>query len=273
MRCALALVLLGGCIENNFSSRPRDSIAVTYGDFDLLTETLDRQLVQHGIYEGLISNATWSERRVSGIPVESLFFEGEMGLHDAVLVASGTRGLGLTEYNSNRPDDMLIADDAVLRVARSYLRASKSFYLTDWAYDLAEQAWPEYIEFYGDDAVFDAAQVGDIGRIVARVTDPRLEDALGMDRVSIDYNYSNWAVITDVGPDATVWLRGDVRAWNGDGWDELVDVPLLVSFEPNGGPGKVVVQTFHANAQTPAVTDLLVDLILGPLPTVRRELR
>lgn len=266
----LAALALVGCIENDFSSRTRNSVAATYGDFDLLTETLDRQLVQHGIYEGLISNATWSEDDISGIPVEALFFEGEMGLHDAVLVASGTRGLGRTEYNSNRPDDALIRDEENLRIARTYVRASKSFFLTDWAYDLAEQAWPEYVEFYGDDTVFDAAQQGAIGQVVARVVDPELEESLGMSTVVVDYNFSNWAVITDVGPDTRVWLRGDVSAWNGDAYETLEDVPLLVSFEPNGGSGgTVAVQTFHANAQTPAVADILIEATIGPLPTVR----
>lgn len=262
---------LSGCIENGFTSRRQDSVAATYGDFDLLTESLDRQLVQHGIYEGLISNATWTDRDISGIPVEALFFEGEMGKHDAVLVASGTRGLGRTEYNSNRPDDLLIGDEQNLRMIRNFLQAGKSFFLTDWAYDLAEQGWPEYIEFYGDDATFDAAQVGAIGQIVARVTDPELEEALGMSSVLVEYNFSNWAVIEDVGPDTRVWLRGDVSAWNGEAYEELRDVPLLVSFQPAGGDGVVAVQTFHANAQTPAVTDILLEATIGPLPTVRED--
>ncbi|MEZ4317493.1 MAG: hypothetical protein R3F61_08310 [Myxococcota bacterium] len=265
----LGLALLPGCIENSFSTRPTNSIAVTYGDFDDLTESLDRLLVQHGIYEGLISNATWTDDDIGGIPVEALFLEGEMGLHDAVFVASGTRGLGKTVYNANRPDDLLIADEDTHRIARTYVRANKSFLLTDWAYDLAEQSWPDAIEFLGDDTEFDAAQKGNIGTVVARVTDDRLAEALGMDQVVIDYNYSNWAVIEDVGEDTTVWLRGDVEYWNGDGWSVLEDAPLLVSFEPYAGTGRVVVMTFHANAQTPAVTDTLLETLLGPLPSVK----
>lgn len=268
-RLALVGVLLLGCNENGFSSRTQNSIAVTYGDFDDLSESLTRNLVQHGIYEGLISNATWTDDDVGGIPVESLFLEGEMALHDAVFVTSGTRGFGLTEYNSNRPDDALIADDETLRIAQTYVNANKSFLLTDWSYDLAEQAWPEYVEYVGDDTVIDAAQMGNVGTIVARITDERLETALGMSQVAIDYNFSNWAVIESVSEDATVWMRGDVEYWDGEAFAALEDVPLLVSFEPEGGDGRVVVMTFHANAQTPAVTDTLIETLLGPLPDLR----
>ncbi len=270
MRLAcLASLLLLGCNENGFSSRKQNSIAVTYGDPDDLSESLTRNLVQHGIYEGLISNATWTDDDVGGIPIENLFFEGEMAKHDAVFVTSGTRGFGLTEYNSNRRDDALIADEETLRIARTYVNANKSFLLTDWTYDLAEQAWPEFVEFIGDDTVIDAAQTGNVGTVVARVTDERLEQALGMSQIPIDYNFSNWAVIESVSEDVTVWLRGDVEYWDGEAWAALEDVPLLVSFEPEGGQGRVVVMTFHANAQTPAVTDTLLETLLGPLPDLR----
>ena len=269
MKRALLFLLMTGCIENGFSSQVNNSIAVTYGDFDDLTESLDRLLVQHGIYEGLISNATWTDDEIGGIPVEALFLEGEMGQHDAVFVASGTRGFGKTVYNANRPDDALIRDAETVRIAQTYVRAKKSFLLTDWSYDLAEQAWPEQVEYLGDDTEFDAAQLGNIGTIIARVTDDRLAEALGMDQVVIDYNFSNWAVIEDVSDEVTVWLRGDIEYWDGDAWAVLEDAPLLVSFEPYSGPGRVVVMTFHANAQTPAVTDTLLETLLGPLPSVR----
>ncbi|MCB9677268.1 MAG: hypothetical protein H6737_19270 [Alphaproteobacteria bacterium] len=268
-RVVLLTLALAGCIENGFSTRTQNSIAVTYGDFDDLTESLDRLLVQHGIYEGLISNATWTDDDIGGIPVEALFLEGEMRLHDMVFVASGTRGLGKTVYNANLPDDALVADDDTLRISQTYVRSNRSMLMTDWAYDLAEQSWPDQVDWLGEDGDLDAAQRGNIGTVVARVTDDRLAEALDMDQVVIDYNFSNWAVIDDVSDDTTVWLRGDVEYWDGDGWAVKEDAPLLVSFEPYGGDGRVVVMTFHANAQTPAVTDTLLETLLGPLPTVK----
>ncbi len=274
----IAALLLGspvltGCSENNFSTRRTNSIAVTYGDFDNLTESLDRLLVQHGIYEGLISNATWTDDEIGGIPVEALFLEGEMRLHDAVFVTSGTRGFGLTVYNANRPDDQLIGEEDNVRTAQTFVRANKDFLLTDWSYDLAERAWPEMVEYIGDDTRLDDAQVGGVQTVVADVTDDRLAEALDMNQVVIDYNFSNWAVIESVSEDedVTVWLRGDVEYWDGTDWAVLDNAPLLVSFEPYSGPGTVVVMTFHANAQTPAVTDTLLETLLGPLPKWNEE--
>ena len=110
------------------------------------------------------------------------------------------------------------------------------------------------------------AQQGQPGIVVARVTDDRLAETLGMDQVVLDYNFSNWAVITDVHPDTTVWLRGDVEAWDGTAFVTLQDAPLLVSHETNRGIA--VMMTFHGNAQTFAVTDTLLTTVLGELPPV-----
>lgn len=266
MTAGLLVLALAGCIENGIRGGNADKIAVTYGDFDDLTPALDRLSVPHNIYDGIISSPTWSELDVAGVPVENLFLNNEARLHQSVWVSSGTRGLGATVYNRNDPDDTLLTDDEALKTVRRYL-GSRNLLLTDWAYDLAEQAWPDAVTYYGDDRRFDDAQKGDIGTVLARVTDPVLAEALGMDQLVLEYNFSNWAVITDVGPDTRVWLRGDVRAWDGEAWEDLSDVPLMVSFEPEG-QGRVVVMTFHANAQPAAVIDTLLTSSLGPLPSV-----
>jgi hypothetical protein len=259
----LVLAGLMACNETGLSSNRDPVIAVTYGDFDDLTPSLDRLLVNHEIFEGLISNATWSDDPVAGIPVESLF-SGRRMAYEAILVTSGTRGFGSTVYNRNEPDDTLVSDDAVLGAVEDYARGGGRLLATDWSYDLIERTWPDAIDFFGDDAQLDAAQHGDVAQVIARVTDPRLQQSLGMDQVVLDYNFSNWAVIEDVGPDTTVWLRGDVTAWDGELTARLTDVPLLVSFETNRG--LVVVQTFHTNAQTFAVADTLLTTVLGELP-------
>lgn len=258
----IVLALLA-CSENGFSSNGERTVAVTYGDFDDLTPSLDRLGVQHDIYEGLISNATWTDDQVSGFPVESLF-DGRRLAAEAVLVASGTRGFGRTVYNRNEPDDALVSDDRVLSAVENYPSGGGQLLVTDWSYDLVERVWPDAITFLGDDSVLDAAQAGEVGTVVARVTDPRLVESLGMEQVVLQYDFSNWAVITEVGPETTVWLRGDVEAWTGERVERLVDVPLLVSFEV--GRGTVAVMTFHGNAQTFAVADTLLTTVLDDLP-------
>lgn len=260
------ILWLLACSETGLSSNREAAVAVTYGDFDDLTPSLDRLSVRHDIFEGLISNATWSEDPVSGVAVEDLFDTRTSRGYEAVLVSSGTRGFGATVYNRNDPDDGLVGDPAVLDEIEGYVRAGGRLFVTDWTYDLVERIWPDAIDFVGDDSALDAAQVGEVDDVVADVTEPLLLDSLGMERIVLEYNFSNWAVIEEVGPDTTVWLRGDVRSWDGTGVVDHTDVPLLVSF-PHGR-GQVVVQTFHANAQTFAVADTLLTTVLGELPTV-----
>ncbi|MCA9567123.1 MAG: hypothetical protein KC656_04745 [Myxococcales bacterium] len=261
----MLLPALIACSETGLSSTREAAVAVTYGDFDDLTPSLDRLRVNHDIYEGLISHATWSEEPVSGFPVESLL-SARRPAYEAVLVTSGTRGLGRTVYDRNAPDDALVADPDVLEATEGYVRSGGRVLVTDWAYDLFERTWPDAVDFLGDDTALDDAQQGQPGIVVARVTDDRLAETLGMDQVVLDYNFSNWAVITDVHPDTTVWLRGDVEAWDGTAFVTLQDAPLLVSHETNRGIA--VMMTFHGNAQTFAVTDTLLTTVLGELPPV-----
>jgi hypothetical protein len=261
------ILWLLACSETGLSSNRDPVVATTYGDFDDFTPSLQRLDVAHEAYEGLISNATWSDDPVEGFAVETLFDGRRIGA-EAVLVASGTRGFGRTVYNRNDADDAFVGDDRVLDAVEGYVRSGGRLLVTDWSYDLVEQTWPDAIGFSGDDAVLDAAQTGDVATVLARVTEPSLAEALGMDAVVLDYSFSNWAVITDVDPDTTVWLRGDVPVWTGEAIETLRDVPLLVSFER--GRGTAAVMTFHANAQTPVLTDLLLSHVLGELPAERR---
>jgi hypothetical protein len=114
--------------------------------------------------------------------------------------------------------------------------------------------------------MLDAAQVGAIGTVVATVTEERLATALGSDSMAVEFNYSNWAIMTDVGPDVTVWMRGDVQ-YRVDAVAEpetLTDVPLLVSFEPNGPErGLIVYSAFHIDVQTGYAMDEILRTVVG----------
>lgn len=262
----LALV---GCSENSLLSSGDRVVAVTYGDFDDLSPSLARLSVPVTPFDGLISNATWTDDEIDAPPLEDLFEGRTIRGHQALFIASGTRGLGRTIYNRNEPDDGLLEDPAVIDDVRSFVSRNGDLLVTDWAYDLTEVAWPDAVDWYGDDGVYDAAQHGQVTTLTARVTEPSLSDALGMDRLVLDYDFSNWAVIEDIGPDTTVWLRGDVPVYDGTGVRLLTDVPLLVSFSPESGPRSVVVMTFNANAQPGAAIDTILDHLMD-LPREKR---
>lgn len=248
------------------------SIATTAGDFDDVAAPFNRMVVAHDDYEGLISTATWDDEYDAAnirLKVEDLIGEGnDIANHQLVVVASGTRGLGARAYNGLEPDDRFVADEDALARTRALVKRGGVLMTTDWAYDLPEQAWPDFVDYLGDDNAFDDAQTGEIADVTATVAEQELADALGMEQLVLRYDFSNWGVIESVDDDVTVWLRGDVqyRLRDGSGVMSLPDVPLLVSFQPEGGDkGTVVVSTFHLDAQTPAVIEEILRTVLGDL--------
>lgn len=269
---ACGLALLGGCPpEYDVIPSITGSIAVTAGDFDDVQQPFNRMVVNTEAYEGLIASATWDDEynpANNALKVEDLLGEGnDITEHQLLVIASGTRGLGKRQYNGLEPDDDFIGDENALSRVRAKVIGLGIIMMTDWAYDLAEQTWPDFVDYLGDDADFDAAQTGEIGTVTARVTDERLSDALGTEEIALRYDFSNWAVIEAVDEDkVTVWLRGDVtyRVRDGEGTESLTDVPLLVSYQPEGADkGTIIVSTFHLDAQTPQVTDDILRVVVG----------
>lgn len=243
-------------------------VAVTAGDFDHVAEPLNRMDARHSVYEGIISTATWDpgyQHEQVALKVETLLgSENEIAGFDAAIIASGTRGLGLKQYNGLEADDHLVSNEVVVDNVRTYVDNGNTLVATDWAYDLVEAAWPEFIDFYGDDTVYDAAQRGEIGRITADVVEADLAAALESDQMGLHYNFSNWAVIESVSDDVTVLVRGTVQYRpDAETVQTLEDVPLMVGFRPRGGSGKVIFTTFHLDAQNDALIDRLVETTVG----------
>ena len=140
--------------------------------------------------------------------------------------------------------------------------------VTDWAYDLVEQSWPNEIDFEGDDTVYDAAQTGEIGRVSADIVDPEVADALGYSTMGVTYDYSNWAVIQSVAPDVRVIVQGSPQYHpDGQTTEQLTDKPLMVAFQPNNASGKVVFTTFHIDAQNAEIMDALIQAVVGNFST------
>jgi hypothetical protein len=262
-----------GCMDYGaIPMAPLGDIALTAGDFDDVREPFNRNDVDTERFEGLISTATWDDRYRGDedIDVEELLPSmDDLTKYNTLILASGTRGFGATVYNGVAPDDAFVSDPDVVDHMRAFVAQGRTLVVTDWAYDLVEVAWPDQIEFLGDDATLDAAQKGEIGTVTAAVADPRLERALGMDEMAVRFDYSTRAVIDEVeGDDARVWLTADTtwRASVDDGLVDHPDTPLLVTLQPEGtDAGRLIVCSFHLDAQTDAVVDSLIDAVVGDL--------
>ena len=264
---------LGGCgSDQGLTPFAFDSVAWVAGDFDAVEQTLSRLGVPATAYEGYIVGPATGTEAIGGDgltpTVEALLAadEGTLATHDAVFLDSGVRGLGEVVYNGVEPDDAFVADPAVLAAVVAWVESGGVLIASDWAYDLAEQAWPDAVSFAREAEGLDAAQSGLSERILATVEDPALAAALGAEQLAVDFDFRAWAVMQDVGPDTTVHLRGDAlyRADQDDVQAELPAAPLLVSFSAGGG--RVVLSSFAWWSQAPAVADTLLPALVPGLP-------
>lgn len=269
------LLLAMGCTpENTFVERPFESIAVVTGDFDQVEASFNRLDIAYIPYEGYITTAAYDESvdpDLMALKSESLWTgqddrgNYELFNHDAVFVNSGARGFAEVMYKESLdPDDHIVTDELVIANVQDFVNRGRTVWVSDWSYELIEAAWPDKIDFYGDDELLEAAEVGAAGRTTARIVPEELRDKLETDTLSLELNYTNWALIEDVGDDVEVILRGDVgyRISAEEGWGELEQVPLLVRFEV--GSGTVVFSSFHWHAQNAGFADaLLTEVVPG----------
>lgn len=268
----LPLFLLACKSDQEIQALRWDQLALVPGDFDNIAEPLIRLGVGYTEYEGFISQAAYNTEITSDnfqLSVENLFL-GEnpdgslvMNDYDAIFISSGTRGLGQYKYNGVDEDNFIVNDPIVIENIESFTSKGKSLVISDWAGDLIEAVWPEQIQFVNEDSCeeetcWDVGQMGTSEKVIAYVDDTELQNKLGTDAVSLNFDYSHWSVIQAVGEDVTVHLSGDVeyRISGSEGYGTLEDVPLLVSFRVGGGT--VIFSSFPWSPQSSAVADTIM---------------
>jgi hypothetical protein len=123
-----------------------------------------------------------------------------------------------------------------------------NLYVSDWAYELVEQTWPDKIDFLGDDNTENTAQFGNEGTITARAEDPALrtwlqEDGIDPDAVTINLAFGDGVVVERVAADVTVYVRADREYRSGGGATTFPDSPITMGFTE--GSGQVFFTSFH----------------------------
>lgn len=273
-----ALLGAAGCKnEQGLRELKFEAIAAVTGDFDQVEGSLTNMDIGSTAYEGYTVRAVYDpEIKPEGnsLKSEQLFQNedstgvSEISRYDAVFVNSGTRGFGAWVYNGTETDDSLVTDELTLRHVQEYVENGGTLVVSDWAYDLIEAIWPDQIEFVGDDLVLDDAQRGVSEAVIADVEDTSVQERLdGNETVQLGFDYTYWTVIESVGPRVNVHMRGDVsyHAGGAEGDQTLENVPLLVSFESEGG--QVVYSSFHWRTQRDDVTEgVLLALLDGLSP-------
>ena len=204
-------------------------VAVVTGDYDSFDSVLDNMgFANYKLVDGLDNTAlTGFLGDVEGMKAYDIIFFNGGHIEEGVIY-------GL---------DDVTADPALMMNVQEYVNGGGAIYASDWAYDVVETAWPDRIDFVGDDESPDAAQVGEYGVVQATVADAALAEWLDASTMSIEYDLPVWPPIETVDPSVTAHLRGGVTYRVGTETYSLADVPLLVSF--TSGEGKVVFSTFR----------------------------
>jgi hypothetical protein len=207
---------------------PNDDRAylVVEGQYDRIQDVLSRMGLENvDLHDGIPATLNWAE---------DLFQTQDIiNGYDVVFVNCGVEELELARGLSAN----------AVRNIRRYVEQGGSLYVSDWAYELIEQAFPEKIDFFGPDDVHDGAQVAIGGAYTARVIDPDLA-AQVTDEMTINFQFQLGSVISQVADDVTIYLETDMQyRRDGNIADILPDTPVTVGFRH--GLGKVIFTSFH----------------------------
>lgn len=158
---------------------------------------------------------------------------------------------GVDEYTVS-PDD-----PDVKAKLRAYVESGGRLYATDWSYDYVEQAFPEFIDFVGDDATVNAATQGaNMSTVAGSVKDVNLkgflqsvscgngESCLNPDgTVTLTHWLGGWAGMEGAEPGAEGKVNFYVQGAVDIAGETGVVKPLTASFEVEAG--KVIYSSYH----------------------------
>lgn len=275
---------LAGCPPDN-GLRPLNfgRTAIVTGDFDtveqLIQDVANETSVEAEIdmFDGYIdgpryeSEATVEAGQLSAQVEDLLRSSTVSGLqqYKTVFFADGMRGCNQFIYNGVGEDNHLVLDQTVVDNVEFSVRNGLRLYFSDWNYDLMEAAWPDLVDWIGDDTELDAAQNGLPQTVNATIVSEGMAEALAVPvgtQLEIIFNFGDWAVIDTVDTEQVeVLVTGDV-AYDDPATGEVrvkEDAPLLIS--ANVGSGVVLFTTFHNEAQISDETRDVLAYGLGQL--------
>lgn len=222
-------------------------IAVITGDWDEIGHLLDQLGLQHDTYElygGGWSGDDWSGGQAIGL----LTNPSLLATYDLLLINCGAAH-----------DDLVSSNPAVVWNLRSWVEGGGSLYVSDFAFVYAEAGWPDAIDFMGDDtkgSMYESGgpiQMAGNQGVPGHVQDEALASYLGTFWIAVKYDLGPLVALS---PDP----QPQTTTVHVDAWVEQFGktLPLVASFVPKPGAGRVVVTSFHNDAQ--ATDQMLVVL-------------
>lgn len=188
-------------------------VAVVWGEWDHVETVLGDLGIPYTFY---------GEPNSSRAAADLIEDAGELARYDIVFLNCGwAETIGL--------------DSPGIDNLRNFVALGGSLYSSDYGYDVLEYGWPSYIDYFGDDAVYGAAETAGVFNGLARVADPSLVAGLGS-RTEVHVQSPATGMMGISG--GTVYLEGDRYS---DGTLH----PLMAGFRPSAGSGLVVYTDFH----------------------------
>jgi len=157
--------------------------------------------------------------------------------------------------------------ETVLNNLRVFVNNGGSIYMSDWAYDLMELLYPDAVDWYDDDEVENAAQVGEQQDFLGLVADEDMLAVLDKDRVSLRYNQGRIAMPVTLGEGSRALITANNMGVDVDA-EDLDDVPVLLEHVPVGvdeeTAGRIIFTTFHNGSQnTPDMDEILRAIVFS----------
>ncbi|MCC7381479.1 MAG: choice-of-anchor D domain-containing protein [Deltaproteobacteria bacterium] len=200
-------------------------VAVVFGDYDRIEQVLDRIGVPYDFFDNVDQAAL-------------LLDAGRMAQYDIIFLNCGF-------------DDSLVFSGVGRANLERFVLDGGAIYASDYAYDALEVAFPDFVDFFGDDARRNVAQLAPSHEGMVDVVDSSLRAGLGgLGQIEID---SCCVAIESAGPGTQTYLEGDR-------YEDGGRHPLFVGFTPGPSAGVVMFTDFH-NREQPDIDALFRWLI------------
>ncbi|MBN1944834.1 MAG: carboxypeptidase regulatory-like domain-containing protein [Bradymonadales bacterium] len=215
-------------------------LAVVSGDYDSIQEILGRLGLQYDLFNG----TTWY--------LDSFMLAQASFMRDLLLNSTALNGYDVLFLNCGEYFMDIRAEGlwySVITNLRGFVQNGGSIYASDWTYLFLESAYPDAIDFHGDDMDDWSVLTGDmLEHVSATIVDSDMAAHLGQSTIDLEFPDEFWAVVDGVGAGTTIHIQGTVSAAS----VAVPDSPLLVSFQPESSDSRIAFTSFHNHQQLAA---------------------
>jgi len=228
-------------------------LCVITGDWDAIEQTVSSLGFQYKLYElytGGFQDPTWEGAPAVGLLTDLATMQAEC---DVLLIDCGKAHCEMVKSEPSIPWNL-----------RDFVEAGGSLYASDFAYCYGEYAFPEQVDFHGDDAQcgqYDSSgpiKMDGNQTIEATVLDPDLVAYLGKSTFPAKFGLGPLVSVDGAGL-ALAHVEGYVKKFD-------AVQPFVLSYKPFGeGGGTVLYTNFHNDEQVSADMAVILNYMVFSL--------